>query len=385
MRAGWSTRPFEECIEKVTYATKIQRKDFLNDGPYPIVSQEEAFVNGYWNNETDLFRLTKPVVVFGDHTKALKYVDFDFVLGADGVKILQPKDFLLPKFFYYQLQTANLDSLGYARHYKLLKALEIAYPYFSEQQRIVTILDEAFEAIATAKVNTEENLRNARAIFDGHLQAVFSQRSDGWVNGTIGQHIRFIDYRGKTPEKTATGLKLITAKNVKMGFLQETPAEFVAEDTYDSWMTRGIPRRGDVLFTTEAPLANVAQLDTDEKVVFAQRIIIMQADATKLDSTFLTYLLLSAPIQQRIHAKGTGATVKGIKASLLKTVEISFPESVHTQREIVRVLDALRAETQDLESVYHRKLAALDELKKSLLHRAFSGELTEQFVEEAVP
>lgn len=75
--------------------------------------------------------------------------------------------------------------------------------------------------------------------------------------------------------------------------------EFVASESYDAWMTRGIPRFGDVLFTTEAPLANVAQLDTNDKVVFAQRIIIMQPDASKLDSTFLKYLLLSQPVQQR--------------------------------------------------------------------------------------
>jgi type I restriction enzyme S subunit len=140
-------------------------------------------------------------------------------------------------------------------------------------------------------------------------------------------------------------------------------------------MTRGIPRLGDVLFTTEAPLANVAQLDTDEKVVFAQRIIIMQPDSTKLNSTFLKYLLLSQPVQQRIHSKGTGATVKGIKASLLKTIEISFPRAVADQERIVAKLDNLREETQRLKSLYQRKLAALDALKQSLLHQAFSGAL----------
>src|SRR5258708_31606806 len=108
-----------------------------------------------------------------------------------------------------------------------------------------------------------------------------------------------------------------------MGYLQEAPREFVAPKSYASWMTRGIPQRGDILFTTEAPLANVAQLDTDDKVVFAQRIIIMQPEVTRLDRTFLKYLLLSEPVQKRIHAKGTGATVKGIKASLLKRIEIS--------------------------------------------------------------
>jgi len=195
------------------------------------------------------------------------------------------------------------------------------------------------------------------------------------VDTVIGECIRFIDYRGKTPQKTEGGLRLITAKNVKMGYVQDEPREFVAPDSYDGWMTRGIPKLGDVLFTTEAPLANVAQLETDEKVVFAQRIIIMQPDASQLDSTFLKYLLLSQPVQQRIHAKGTGATVQGIKASLLKTIDISFPKLVAEQRQLVAKLDTLREETQRLESLYQRKLTALDELKKSLLHQAFSGML----------
>jgi type I restriction enzyme S subunit len=141
-----------------------------------------------------------------------------------------------------------------------------------------------------------------------------------------------------------------------------------------------------VLFTTEAPLANVAQLDTDEKVVFAQRIIIMQPDAAKLDGTFLKYLLLSQPVQQRIRAKGTGATVQGIKASLLKTIEIPFPKSLTEQEQIVEKLDVLSIETQRLESLYRRKLVELEALKKSLLHQAFTGELTaqpEEYLREA--
>jgi len=256
-----------------------------------------------------------------------------------------------------------------------VKSLQIPLPPLPEQQRIVGILDESFEGIATAKANAEENLKNARALFESYLQSVFTQRGEGWVETTIGAHIRFIDYRGKTPKKTEDGLRLITAKNVKIGFLQETPREFVDPKSFAGWMTRGIPRRGDVLFTTEAPLANVAQLDTDEKVVFAQRIIIMQPDEAKLNSTFLKYLLLSQPVQQRIQENGTGATVKGIKASLLKVVEISFPKSLTEQEQIVAKLDSLAEETQRLGSIYQQKLAALGALKKSLLHQAFRGGL----------
>ena len=288
------------------------------------------------------------------------------------------------RWFLYHLYAKDLDGTLKAhfngagiQHFtgEALAQFEVPLPPLPEQQRIVGILDEAFEGIATAKANTEKNLQNARALFESHLQFAFTQRGEEWVETTIGEHIRFIDYRGKTPEKTESGMRLITAKNVKMGFLQETPMEFVAPDSYDDWMTRGIPRRGDVLFTTEAPLANVAQLDTDERVVFAQRIIIMQPNVSRLDCTFLKYLLLSQPVQQRIHTKGTGATVKGIKASLLKTIEISFPKSLTEQKQIVAKLDALTEETQHLESIYQRKLASLEALKKSLLHQAFTGQL----------
>ncbi|MEO7298367.1 MAG: restriction endonuclease subunit S [Verrucomicrobiota bacterium] len=138
---AWVEKPFEDCIEDVTYTTKIQRKEFLEDGKYPIVSQEAEFTNGYWNKAADVFKVTRPVVIFGDHTQVLKYVDFDFVLGADGVKLLPPKPFLIPKFFFYHLRSAPLKSLGYARHYRLLKELQISYPDLNAQAKIVAKLD----------------------------------------------------------------------------------------------------------------------------------------------------------------------------------------------------------------------------------------------------
>lgn len=257
-----------------------------------------------------------------------------------------------------------------------LAPLAISYPVsVAEQQRIVGMLEKVFKGIVIAKANVERNLHNARALFESHLQSVFTHNGRRWVDSTIGEAIRFIDYRGKTPVKTASGVRLITAKNVKMGYVQETPMEFIAPAGYRGWMTRGIPQKGDVLFTTEAPLANVAQLDTDEKVAFAQRIIIMQPDKTRLDCTFLKYLLLSGPTQQRIRAEGTGATVQGIKASLLKLIEISFPRTLAEQEQIVEKLDELHEETQRLESIYDKKLAALEAFKKSLLHQAFTGAL----------
>jgi type I restriction enzyme, S subunit len=138
--------------------------------------QEAEFINGYWDDEADVFKVSTPVVLFGDHTQVLKFVDFDFVLGADGVKILRPRSFLNPKFFYYQLQAAELPSLGYARHYRLLKELEMRVPQLSEQQRIVGLLDEEFAGLASARTNAEKNLQNARALFESYLLSVLRNK-----------------------------------------------------------------------------------------------------------------------------------------------------------------------------------------------------------------
>ena len=377
MKAGWQSDPFEDCIEKVTYTSKIQRKDFLTQGTFPIVSQEEAFINGFWDDEADLFPVTSPIVVFGDHTKVLKYVDFDFVLGADGVKVLQPKEFLLPKYFYYHLQTANLDSLGYARHYKLLKALEIAYPAMSEQHRIVAILDEAFDSIATARANAEQNLQNARALFESHLQSVFSQRRDGWVEKRIEEWCNSImDCVNKTAPVVDGPMpfKMIRTTNIRNGRVDVSTVRFVTEETYKVWTRRQTPQKGDVILTREAPMGEVGMLLTDDHIFLGQRLVSYRANSNILDNYFLLLALQSGDLQGQIHARASGSTVQHMRVPDTKNLLLAAPP-LKQQREVVAQLTSMRAETQRLESIYQRKLAALDALKKSLLHQAFSGQL----------
>lgn len=165
MREGWKTIPFEQSIEKVKYTSKIASSEYLEEGTYPIISQEEGLISGYWNNDEGVFRLSKPVVIFGDHTRALKYVDFDFVLGADGVRILQPIEQIDTKFFLYYLLFCKIPSLGYSRHYKLLKELNIPIPPLSEQERIVAELDCLSYIIGKQKEQLKELDNLAQSIF----------------------------------------------------------------------------------------------------------------------------------------------------------------------------------------------------------------------------
>jgi type I restriction enzyme S subunit len=286
------------------------------------------------------------------------------------------KEFLFNYFIKHESEIeGNAGAVFNSINKTQIENLKIPLPPLSEQKRIVAILDEAFAAIAKAKANAEQNLKNAKELFESYLQGVFENPKENWEVCSLESNIKLIDYRGRTPVKTESGVRLITAKNVKLGFLQIEPQEFIAENNYESWMSRGIPNFGDVIFTTEAPLANVAQINTMEKLAFAQRIIVMQPKQTKLNQTFLKYMLLSNPIRNKILGKGTGATVLGIKSSLLKKIEIYFPKSIQEQQIIVQKLDALSAETKKLEAIYQQKVNDLEELKKSILQKAFAGEL----------
>jgi type I restriction enzyme S subunit len=378
MKNGWKTETFEKCIEKVTYTQKIQRKDFLDSGAYPVVSQEEDLINGYWDNEADVYKVATPIVVFGDHTKVLKYVDFDFVLGADGVKVLLPREFLLPKFFFYQLQTANLDSLGYARHYKLLKDLEIGYPPFPDQRRVVGILDKAFAGIATAKANAERNLQNARALFESHLQAVFTQRGEGWVDKPLGEIADFKNGLNFSEHSSGQSVRVVGVGDFQCNSI--VPADDLGSVTIDGDLGENYAIRKNDILTVRSngskDLVGRCMLVPEVRgvVSYSGFIIRIRFDTNAIDPKFLLHFMKCSATRERLTRHGGGANISNINQEKLSSLSVPLP-SLTTQQRQAEKLDQLQVETQRLESLYQRKLAALDELKKSLLHRAFGGEL----------
>jgi len=147
---GWDKKPLPSCVDKssIPRDIKILQSEYLKSGKYPIIDQGAEFVAGFTDDESKLYKGNLPVVVFGDHTRVLKYVDFQFSLGADGTKLLCPKSFLVPKYFYYYLLHVPLESKGYNRHYKYLKEKEIIFPKKSEQGKVAFVLSEIHRAIA---------------------------------------------------------------------------------------------------------------------------------------------------------------------------------------------------------------------------------------------
>lgn len=149
-----------------------------------------------------------------------------------------------------------------------------------------------------------------------------------------------IDYRGKTPEKTTSGIPLVTAKIIKNGRIEKA-FEYIANDAYDLWMRRGIPQQGDVVLTTEAPLGEVAQLGKG-RVALAQRVVTLRGRAGRLDSTYLLYLLQTEEMQDQLRARATGTTVLGIKQSELRKVSVMLPP-FEMQKKAASVLAAIDA------------------------------------------
>lgn len=182
MRKGWEYKSFETCINKLPKAKQVKTSEYSSGTKYPIISQEDKLISGYYDDESYVFHIDSPVVIFGDHTRILKYVDFDFVVGADGVKIISPQKELNAKFLLYYLQWYKIPNLGYSRHYKLLKEINIPLPPKSTQLAIVSELDKINELIRLKK----EQLKD----FDNLAQSLFYEMFGDPVENEKGWEVK---------------------------------------------------------------------------------------------------------------------------------------------------------------------------------------------------
>ncbi|MCV5505090.1 restriction endonuclease subunit S [Escherichia coli] len=202
------------------------------------------------------------------------------------------------------------------------------------QSEIVRILDK-FTAL-TAELTAELNMRKKQYNYYRDQLLSFDESSVEWK--TLLEACNYVDYRGKTPKKTQSGIFLVTAKNIRMGYIDyHASQEFISEEDYAIVMRRGLPKKGDVLITTEAPCGFVAQVNR-ENIALAQRVIKYRSKNTQLSNSFLKHYLLGSQFQDKLMQAATGSTVKGIKGSRLHQLKIPIPSKVEQDR-IVAILD----------------------------------------------
>jgi type I restriction enzyme S subunit len=263
-----------------------------------------------------------------------------------------------------------------------VQEFQIPLPPLPEQQRIVGILDAAFDGIATAKANAEKNLQNARALFESHLQSVFTQRGEGWVDNKLNALTTKIGSgatpRGGEESYKSEGISLIRSLNVHdFGFRYRKLA--FLDDAQANELSNVEVQPNDVLLNiTGASVARCCIVPEDVLPARVnQHVSIIRPITDKLDASFLHYLLISKTYKDQLLQTGSegGSTRQAITKAQIQDFTIEYPATLVEQKSIVVKLDTMLVETQRLESLYQRKLAALDELKKSLLHQAFSGVL----------
>lgn len=287
--------------------------------------------------------------------------------------------FYFLQFFNWQKAAENDVKLkGMTLNKAKLKEINVVFPPMEEQRRIISILDEAFEVIATAVVNAEKNLANAQDLFDGYLASLFNQRGKEWqeTGKPLSEQCELIvDCEHKTAPTQDEGFPSIRTTNIGQGKLLLNGVNRVSEETYAAWTRRAVPQTGDLIFAREAPAGNVAVIPKNLQVCLGQRTVLIRPKNDVFDSDFLAFLLLSQDMQKKLLAHSKGATVQHINMKDIRALNVGAIPAVSVQRSIVeKILDAQKGKER-LSSIYQQKLAALDELKKSILHRAFSGQL----------
>lgn len=285
------------------------------------------------------------------------------------------------KFLYYLLSNLELPKLakgvkpGINRNE--VYSITVRIPSLPEQQRIASHLDETFSAIVIAKENAERNLRNSRDLFKSHLQIIFSSPGERWelvklseltTDITDGDHL--------PPPKSATGVPFITISNIDKGS-NKIDFSSTFKVPYDYFKKIKMSRRpmiGDVLYTVTGSFGIPVIIDSDLEFCFQRHIGLIRPKA-EIDSKWLYYWLMSPEAMRQAENVATGAAQKTVSLNTLRNFTVPLIP-ISEQIDIVSKLDVLSTETKKLETIYQQKLADLNELKKSILKKAFNGELS---------
>ena len=402
MKKGWQTKTLGEVLEKTETINPLQSPNVefdyidvssVSNTTFEIEETQRLKGKDAPSRARKLVRTDD--IIFATIRPTLQRIaivpeHLDKQVCSTGYFVLRPKPGMDHRFVYYSLFTEDftgqMESLQKGASYPAVtdgdvRAQKIPVPPLAEQQRIVGLLDEAFEGLATAKANAEKNLQNARALFESHLQSVFTQRGPGWVEKPFSELCDIkhgYAFEGEFFSNEGEYVLL-------------TPGNFYERGGYrdrgekQKYYTGEIPRdyvlnEGDLLvaMTEQAAglLGSPILVPESDKFLHNQRLgLVTKKPGAAWTNEFFFHVFNTQPVRKAIHASASGVKVRHTTPTKIGEVVVAFPTSLPAQKRIVTTLASLSEETQRLARLYERKHAALEALKKSLLHQAFSGEL----------
>jgi type I restriction enzyme, S subunit len=361
--------PFLDVFEDVTGGNmKTPQSEFLAEGDIPVVDQGQGLIAGYVTDESRVCNAKPPVIVFGDHKRIIKYVDFRFAMGADGTKVLSPRNGDHPKYLFHALQAIPIPSAGYSRHYKFLKKTEIPLPPLAEQKRIAGILDAA-DALRAKR-------REALDQLDTLLQATFLDlfgdpvtNPKGWDLKKLGDECDVRDGTHDSPKYVNDGFPLLTSKNFKEGTVSFEGAALISAEDFQQINKRSKVDVGDLVMPMIGTIGNPVLIKHDPKFAI-KNVALIKFTPTSPDNRFVANLLGSHYFDHITSGANRGGTQKFVALKDLRGLPIPVPPRDLQNRfaSVVECVDRQRV-------VHTAHLVELDTLFASLQSRAFRGDL----------
>ena len=438
---GWEKFNFDNIFYSPSSKNyQLNTKDYLEKGCIPIIDQSKKFIIGYSNDYEKVFKINNcnnSCIIFGDHTRVLKFIDFDFIVGADGVKILLNKDIerFNTKFLFFQLLYKDIPLLGYRRHFSVLKQSTFSIPPLKEQGRIAGILDLAFEKIDKSVELLKANLANLDELAQSVLDRAFNPLGDSvdstestqnpsthdtqspyplpqhWEWKSLGEMCKILN--GGTPDtknpvfwdlhqshEVQTDKSVVgVGGEVERGegaTSQFKPLHPLAKEKSYYWATL-VDTKQKYLHSTQRKItqkgldSSNATLLPVNSVIFSSRASIGEVCIAKVetatnqgyknfvcDENVLYYEFLYFALQRfakEIESLAQGTTYKEVSKAKISEFQIPLPKDIKEQEQIAMHLDSVFDKIQKLKELYNAQLQDYEELKQSLLTQAFSGKL----------
>ena len=373
----WEERKIKDCVvvgnSKVG---KVKKSEFLSEGKYPIVDQSQSYISGYQNYSEFVYSGEIPVVIYGDHTNIVKHIDFQFIQGADGIKVLIPKQDFDSKYLFYALNYFKPESKGYRRHFSILKKIEIPFPKsIKEQRRIVKKLDALFAEIDTSLALIDKNIEQAEALKLSVLDEEF-----GRIEANKMPITEVAKFRPKKSE--VRDLSNLDCSFVPMKVLNEKRIGFVPEETRKiEKVYKGYTyfKDGDVLLAKVTPCFQNRKAGVAKNLIngigFGSSEFLVFRPLQGLLPEYLYYFFMKTDFINNGVINMTGAVgLKRVPKRYIESVEIPFPDK-QEQENLIEKIGKVYSETDSLITQYKSKRQQLEALKSSLLDQAFKGEL----------
>ena len=368
---GWCSDKLDTLCD-VEYGTRVVRK---RDGGtiYPVYGGGGAtFFMDTFNRKNCLV-----VARFAMSEKCTRFINGKFFLNDSGLSV-KPKDTdivsqeFLNKYFIFLNDYIYSLARGAAQknlNVPAFRKIEILYPEsLTKQRQIVATLDKAFTAIDRVNANVEENLQNTKELFESYLQNVFKNKGDDWEEKTIGDI-------GK-PSMCKRILKEQTSSDgdipfYKIGTFGKVPNAYISKELYEEYKSKySFPKKGDVLISASGTIGRRVIYDGEPAFFQDSNIVWINNDEKQVLNKFL-YIFYGFCDWQ----PSKGATISRLYNANLKSIKITFPKLLQEQQRVIQKIEVISKETKKLESIYKQKLVDLQEMKKSILQKAFSGQL----------